>query len=230
MGVSSLDVCRILGTAHYGHGVSGYQQDGRRAVGGPMVWTDKVRACVDWSEEDRARLAEVRGWLDPRSDEVIEDLGDQLIQVNGARSLMTNARFTRRLRSVLREWLTGVLCGTFDDAYSENRKTLGRKLADVDLGFEDVILLEQMAVERLFELAQERLDGQPQRLSSLMQTLNKAMNCDLALVYDGCLDVRDAEMERALLDRFLTVTGFSPTLYESLVEAWRWNQQQAESA
>jgi len=195
-----------------------------------MVWTDKVRACFDWSEEDRARLAEVRSWLNPRSDEVIEDLGDQLIQVNGARSLMSNARFTRRLRGVIHEWLTGVLSGAFDEAYSDKRRTLGKRLADVDLGFEDVILLEEMARQRLFELAQEQLADQPHRLSSLMQTLNKALSCDLALIYDGCLDIRDAEMERALLDRFLTVTGFSPTLYESLVEAWRWNQQQVEGA
>ena len=195
-----------------------------------MVWTDKVRSCFDWSDEDRARLAELRSCLNPRRDEVIEDLGDQLIQVNGARSLMSNARFTRRLRGVIHDWLTGVLSGAFDETYSDERRTLGKKLADVDLGFEDVILLEEMARQRLFELVQEQLGDQPHRLSSLMQTLDKAMSCDLALVYDGCLDIRDAHMERAMLDRFLTVTGFSPTLYESLAEAWRWNQQQAESA
>jgi hypothetical protein len=195
-----------------------------------MVWTDKVRSCFDWSEQDRARLAELRDWLDPRSEEIIEDLGDQLVQFDGVGPLMTNTRFARRLRGVLREWLTGLLDGTFDDAYIDKRKALGQKLAEVDLTFEDVILLEGMTRQRLFELAREQLDGQPQRLSSMMHTLNKALNCDLALVYAACLDIRDAEMERTMLDRFLTVTGFSPTLYESLVEAWRWNQQQAESA
>jgi hypothetical protein len=119
----------------------------------------------------------------------------------------------------------GLLDGTFDDATIEKRQALGRKLADVDLAFEDVILLEGRARQHLFELAQQKLVDQPQRLSSMMHTLNKALDCDLALVYVGCLDIRDAEMERALLDRFLAVTGFSPTLYESLVEAWRWSQQ-----
>jgi hypothetical protein len=195
-----------------------------------MVWTDKVRSCVDWSKQDRARLAELRGWLDPRREEIIDDLGDQLIQFDGVQPLMTNARFARRLRGVVREWLTGLLVGTFDEVYVDKRITLGQKLAEVDLAFEDVILLEGIMRQHLFEVAQERLDGQPQRLSSMMHTLNKALNCDLALVYTGCLDIRDAEMERALLDRFLTVTGFSPTLYESLVEAWRWKQQQPEPA
>lgn len=190
-----------------------------------MVWTEKVRSCVDWSEQDRARLAELRDWLAPRTEEIIADLGEQLIQFNGVRPLMTNARFARRLHTVLREWLTGLLDGTFDEATIEERQALGRKLADVDLAFEDVILLEGMARQRLLELAQENLDGQPLRLSAMMHTLNKALDCDLALVYVGCVDIRDEEMERALLDRFLAVTGFSPTLYESLVEAWRWTQQ-----
>jgi hypothetical protein len=193
-----------------------------------MVWTEKVRSCVDWSEQDRARLAELRDWLTPRGEEIVEGLGEQLIQFNGVRPLMTNARFARRLHTVLREWLTGLLHGTFDDTHIEERQALGRKLADVNLAFEDVILLEGIARQRLFELAQEKLEGQPRRLSAMMHTLNKALDCDLALVYVGCLDIREAEMERALLDRFLTVTGFSPTLYESLVEAWRWSQQQPE--
>jgi hypothetical protein len=190
-----------------------------------MVWTEKVRSCVDWSEQDRTRLAKLHDWFAPRSEEFVEVLGEQLIQLNGVRPLMTNTRFARRLHGVLREWLVGLLDGAFDDAHIEERQALGRKLADVDLAFEDVILLEGMVRRRLFELAQEKLDGQPRRLSSMMHTLNKALDCDLALVYVGCLDSRDARMEQALLDRFLTVTGFSPTLYESLVEAWRWSQQ-----
>jgi hypothetical protein len=194
-----------------------------------MAWTDRVKLCVDWSDQDRARLAELRDWLDPRSEEVIDELGDRLIEFNGVAPLMTNARFARRLRSVLQEWLVGVLDGTFGEAYVDGRKALGQRLATVDLGFEDVILLEGITRQRLFELAQEKLHGQPQRLSCMMHTLNKALNCSLALVYAGCIDVRDAEMERTLLDRFLTVTGFSPTLYENLFEAWRWNQQRAES-
>ena len=45
---------------------------------------------------------------------------------------------------------------------------------------------------------------------------------DLALIYSAYLEVRSTEMERALLDRFLAVTGFSRTLYENLAEAREW--------
>jgi len=189
-----------------------------------MAWADKARLCVDWGEEDWARLDELRTWLDSRAEEMIEDLAVRLIKSNGAQPLMRNARFTQRLRDVLREWLTGLVEGPSDDGHAERRRALGQRLADVDLTFEDVILLEEMTRQRLFTLAQRRLGEKPQELSSTIHTLNKAMTYDRGLVYAGCLDLHDAQLEHTLLDRFLTVTGFSPSLYESLAEAWHWNQ------
>ncbi|MEA3374593.1 MAG: protoglobin domain-containing protein [Chloroflexota bacterium] len=189
---------------------------------GWMAWAEKVRSCVDWSEGDRARLQEVRGWLDADRERMIEDLGEQVVEFNGAQALKTNARFMRRLHGLLREWLEGLLGGTFDGPSVRGREALGRELAHVDLTFEDVILLEGMTRERLYAVARERLEGQPDRLSAIMDTLNKAFTRDLALIYAGYVDLHNAELERALLDRFLTITGFSPTLYDSLAEAARW--------
>jgi hypothetical protein len=190
-----------------------------------MAWADKARVCVDWREEDQARLAELRRWLESEQEEMIEDLADRLIKSNGAQPLMRNARFVQRLHDVLREWLMGLMKGPFDDGRAERRLALGQRLANVDLTFEDVILLEAMTHQRLFALAERRVGEQPQELSSTMRTLNKVMTYDRGLVYAGCLDLHDAELEDSLLDRFLTVTGFSPTLYESLVEAWRWSHE-----
>jgi hypothetical protein len=194
------------------------------ADGGPMAWVEKLRSCIDWNEEDQARLADVRALLLSEREETVQDLGERLVASNGTQALIANARFIRRLHGLLDEWLTGLLGGAFDEAYVERRRSLGQELADVDLTFEDVILLEGMARQRIFELAQRRLDARPQRLSSMMHTLDKALSRDLALIYEGYLDVRDAEMEQTLLDRFLAITGFSPTLYDSLAEARRWDQ------
>jgi hypothetical protein len=190
-----------------------------------MTWADKVRLCVEWCETDEERLAELRTWLDPECDDVVEALVEALVGLDGARPLNTSARFARRLRDVLREWLTGTVAGAFDEDRAERRVALGRELADVDLALEDVILLESVAQQRLFTLVQQRLDEEPRKLTSTMQALSKAMTVDRALIYAGCLDLHDEELEQALLDRFLSVTGFSPTLYESLAEAWRWSQE-----
>ncbi len=174
---------------------------------------------VGWDLADRARIAKLRRCLDSDLDEMIKDLGMQLTKFKGTQPLMTNARFARRLHSVLCEWLMGLLDGTFDGKYVKERWAFGRKLVGIDLTFEDVILLEELTRRQLLGFAQKRLGERAQVFSSTMRTLDKAFNIDLALIYSAYLEVRDAEMERVLLDRFLTVTGFSRTLYENLSEA-----------
>jgi len=193
-----------------------------------MGWDDKIRSCVKWREGDQTRLAELRAWLDAERELIVRDLAESLMALNGAQRLTSNARFVRLLHDLLDEWLTGVTAGTFDDDEDgrvERRRALGQKLADVNLTFEDLVLMEGIAQERLFALAQTQLGDEPQRLALMMQALSKAMTYDRALVHAGCLDLHDSELEEALLDRFLTVTGFSPSLYESLAEAWRWNRK-----
>lgn len=193
-----------------------------------MAWVEQLRSCIDWSEGDRARLAEVRDLLDSRREETVETLGEQLVALNGTQALMTNTRFARRLHSVLTDWLMGLLDGAFDEEYVERRRALGQELADLDLTFEHVILLESIMRQQVFELAQKGLNAQPERLSTVMHTLDKALRRDLVFIYEGYLDFRDAKMEQSLLDRFLTITGFSPTLYDSLAEAWRWEHEQGD--
>jgi len=187
-----------------------------------MAWFDKVKTCFGWNLADQARIEQLSRCLDSDLAEVVEVLGRQLVQFKGTQPLMANPRFVQRLHGVLSEWLAGLFVGTFDEEYVRGRWAFGRKLVEIDLMFEDVILLEGLARTKIFEFAQSRLGKRPQLLSSTMRTLDKALNLDLALIYSAYLEVRDAEMERTLLDRFLTVTGFSRTLYENLAGTRGW--------
>jgi hypothetical protein len=183
-----------------------------------MAWFDKVRTCVEWDLTDQVRITKLRHCLDSSLTEVIESLGEQLVRFKGMRFLMVNARFVQRLHDVLREWLVGLLDGTFDDEYVQRRWAFASGLGEIDLRFEDIILLRELTWCQLFEVAQgcNCLGEDPQKLSSTMRALDKALNLDLALIYSVCLEVHNAEMERVLLDRFLRITGFSRTLYENL--------------
>jgi len=195
------------------------------------VWFDKIKMFVGWESSDQARMDQLRCCLDSDLTEVIEVLGKQLSRLKGTQPLMANARFVQRLHGVLREWLMGLLGATFDGEYAMQRWAFGRKLIEMDLTFEEFILLEGLARVHLLQLVQQKIEEPPQELSSTMCTLDKALNLDMALIYSAYLEVRDAEMERALLDRFLAITGFSRTLYENLAEARDWSvkgQLQAE--
>lgn len=190
-----------------------------------MAWFEKVKTCIGWDLADQARIAELQRCLDSDLAEVIEALAKQLARLKGTQPLMANARFVQRLHGVLREWLTGLLAGTFDWEHAKGRSTLGRKLVEIDLTFEDVILLSGLARAQLSEFAQKALGGHPQVLLSTMCALDKALNLDLALIYSTYREIHDAQLERTLLDRFLAITGFSRTLYENLAEARVWSEE-----
>ena len=83
--------------------------------------------------------------------------------------------------------------------------------------------MEGLTRKKLLEVAQVRQNGGSEPLSDMMRALDKVLCLDLALIHNGYIQIRDAEIERSLLDRFLAVTGFSRTLYENLAEAQEWN-------
>lgn len=183
------------------------------------AWFNVVETFVGWNEDDRARIAELRHCLNHRRADIIDTLGKQLTQIRNMQPLMSNARFVSRLYSVLGEWLNGLLNGAFDEERVQERIAFGKNLRDRDLTFEDIILLNGLVRRQLFDLAQEQPCPGSATLSSVMYTLDKSLTLDMILIYSGYRRVREAEMERALLDRFITVTGFSRTLYENLAEA-----------
>jgi hypothetical protein len=188
-----------------------------------MVSLDKVKMCVDWSATDQAQISDLQRWLNSDLQKVIEAVGRYLVQFKDAQPLLTNTRFVERLHGVLHKWLTGPLLGTFDEAYAQTRWALVNELVEVGLTFEDVILMKALARRQLLELAQAHLNGNPEGLTTTMGALDKAMCLDMALIYSGYTQVRDAEIERSMLDRFLAITGFSRTLYENLAEAREWS-------
>jgi hypothetical protein len=188
------------------------------------VWLDKVKTCIGWDTVDQAQVSDLRTALNSDLHEVVETLGSRLVQLKDAQSLMTNTRFVQRLHGVLREWLTGPLGGAFDEAYAQARWALVHKLMEVGLTFEDIIFVEGLAHERLLALAQARLSAGAEELGATARALDKALRLDLALIHGGYIQARDAEIERATLDRFLAITGFSRTLYENLAEAREWGE------
>ena len=187
-----------------------------------MAWFEKIKTSVQWDTADHTRISKLRQCLDTDLVEVVEALSTYLAQFKDEQSLMANARFVERLHSVLQEWLTGPLDGTFDEEYARGRQALVQRLIEVDVTFEDVILLEGLTREKLLQLAQANLNGGSEPLSGTMRALDKALRLDLALIHTGYIQARDAEIERSLLDRFLAITGFSRTLYENLAEAREW--------
>ena len=186
-----------------------------------MSWADRAKSCIGWDERDAEGLASLWEWLAPEKDELVDLLVEGVTQLDGVPRLLRNGRFTGRLHALVEEWLLGVLAPAYDDVErQERRRDLGRRLARIDVCFEEVMLLEAMAHGRLLALISKNQDGGADQLSLMLGALQKALSYDRGLVHAGYVEFRDSEMEQALLDRFLSITGFSPSLYEGLAETW----------
>ena len=186
-----------------------------------MSWAERAESCIGWDENNEERLASLREWLAPHEDEVVDALVGQVTQLDGVPQLLRNGRFTRRLHALVEEWLSGLLVPAYQDVeHLERRRDLGCRLARLDISYEEVMLMEALAHRQLVNIADKHLDGHADELSSTLSALHTALTYDRGLVHAGFAELRDSEMEQALLDRFLAITGFSPSLYEGLAETW----------
>ena len=187
-----------------------------------VAWLERARQGCGWTADDERRIDAIRQWVTPEVAEIITLLTGRLVQLKETQPLMSNTRFVKRLHEVLQEWFLGLLESPLEQASLDHKVALGRKFVEIELEFEDIILLESMAHAQLQALVRGNVEADAEEFVPTMDTLNKALCLHLALLHRGYFKVRDAVMERTMLDRFLAVTGFSRTLYENLAGSREW--------
>jgi len=191
-----------------------------------MSWADRAKGCIGWDETDEERLARLREWLVSEEDELVDVLVERVTELDGVPALLKTGRYKGRLHALVDEWLSGLVTPAYDDAERQERRwDLGRRFARLDIGYEGVMLLEAMAHERLLAVVTKNLGGRADQFAPTLSALHKALTYDRGLVHAGFADLRDKEMEQGLLERFLLITGFSPSLYEGLAETWEEGQK-----
>jgi len=179
-----------------------------------MTSFDKAISCIGWDDTDQARIDELGLSLDGQLDELIESLAEDLVQFKEAQSLTANTRYVQRLHGAIGEWLEGLLDGGFDETHIESRCAFVERALEIDLKFDDFLMLETFV--------RHRLGGDGALFGNGVTVLDKALCLDLALIHSCYTQQREAKMERELLDQFLRITGFSRSLYENLAEARGW--------
>ena len=186
------------------------------------AWLERARQGCKWTANDEKRINAIQEWVIPEVTEIIRLLTGWLVQLKETQPLMSNARFVKQLHEVLQEWFLGLLESPLEQDSLDHKAALGRRFVEIELEFEDIILLERMAHAQLQALVLGNLGADAGEFALTMDTLNRALCLHLALLHRGYFKVRDADMERTMLDRFLTVTGFSRTLYENLAGSREW--------
>ncbi|MCJ7739425.1 MAG: hypothetical protein MUQ10_19280 [Anaerolineae bacterium] len=143
-------------------------------------------------------------------------LQSQLVFFKRMQPLMLNTRCADTLHRVLRDRMDGLLLADCSESYGEHRVLTVQRLASLDLALADIILLGDLVRRELLALARKRLGGDDAAMPAMQEAIDQSISLDLMVVCNICQQLHDEEMEKALLDLLLSVTGFSRSLYEGL--------------
>jgi signal transduction histidine kinase len=147
----------------------------------------ELQQYVGWSEADTRRLETVRPVLEPHFRAVIDDFYAEIERHPDARRVITGGEEQiERLKGTLRGWLLGLLTGPHDAEFVSRRFQVGRR--HVEIGLEQVytnVALSRIRSGLIRQLVDHWPDGEPTPLWAAIETLNKLLDLDLAVIEDA---------------------------------------------
>jgi signal transduction histidine kinase len=145
-----------------------------------------LQSYVDWSERDAERIRELRPLLEPHLAEVVTDFYAAIDRYEATRRVLRGGSDqSERLREALKRWLWDLLSGPYDSGYVSRRWRAGWR--HVEIGLPAVFTHVAMARLR-FKLAEVLRCVWPasaEQLNDSMESLNKLLDLDLALIEDA---------------------------------------------
>lgn len=172
--------------------------------------TQEIEQYVAWSPADAQRLTTLRPHLIPALAELAEDFYREIQKHPRAARVMTGGLAqVDRLKGTLVRWMDELLAGEYGPEYAAARGRVG--LRHVEIGLPQVFTSAALARLRtglLQALCRNGLAAEipPATLSSWVQSLNKRIDIDLAIiaaVYEAEFVRRQTDLERARLEAVL---------------------------
>jgi len=155
----------------------------------PVELTQKyheLQSYVGWTNDDLQRVASVRDVLLAQADPLIDDFYDEIQRHPRAVQVITGgSEQIARLKVTLRQWLHQLLTGPYDHEYVVLRSNVGRR--HVTIGLDQVYV--SAAISRLRNGFSQQLQadwqGSTEELCRTMESLNKLLDLDLAIIEDA---------------------------------------------
>ncbi len=141
---------------------------------------------VAWSDGDALRIAAVRERLLGRSAKIIDDFYEEISKHPAASQVITGGETqVAQLKSSLRQWLRQLLTGPYDADYLALRNKVGQR--HVSIGLDQVYTCVALSRMRngLIRLLSETWQDSPDELLLTIQSLNKLLDLDQAIIEDA---------------------------------------------
>jgi signal transduction histidine kinase len=158
----------------------------------------ELQSYVRWSDDDVCRLSAVAARLEPYLPRLIDDFYDEIERHPDARKVITGGPAQiERLKGTLNRWVRELLAGRYDEDYVLRRWKVGWR--HVEIGLDQVYT--NVALSRLragLTLAiQQTWEGEPGLLRETVQSLNKLLDLDLAIIEDAYQTEYMSRLQRA---------------------------------
>ncbi|MEI7606538.1 MAG: globin-coupled sensor protein [Rhodospirillaceae bacterium] len=164
---------------------------------------DRIR-FLKIDEQTKSALREFSQVLAPKIDAILDDFYAYARSVPATAALLGNAERVSRARSLQKEhWLKKVFTGTFDEGYMAQVRKIGETHQRIGLEPNWYSGAYCFTLNKLVELAAVTYRRNPERLSQVLQAINRAIFLDMELATSVYIEVNT----QALIQRELGSTA-----------------------
>jgi PAS domain-containing protein len=166
-----------------------------------------LQAYVGWTPADEARIVAAGGMAASHFPELVEDFYAEIQRHPAASRVITGGQAQiDRLKQTLKQWLSELVAGPYDEHYVARRWRVG--LRHVEIGLPQVYTAAAMARLRngLIRVLRSHWKDDEAALALTLLSLNKLVDLDLAIIsdaYETDYVRRQQEAERERLDDVL---------------------------
>jgi PAS domain S-box-containing protein len=146
----------------------------------------ELQEYVAWTAADRQRIAVAFRLVAPHFPQLVDDFYAEIQRHPNASRVLTGGRpQIDRLKLTLTAWLRELFSGPYDQAYVARRWGVGLK--HVEIRLPQVFASAALARLRnaMIQFLAEQWHGDPTELSDVVQSLNKLLDLDLAIISDA---------------------------------------------
>lgn len=143
----------------------------------------QLQRYVGWEIADVDRIRSIADLVTPHFHYLIDDFYAEIQRHPAAAQVITGgAEQIQRLKGTLYQWLVELVSGQYDEAYVSRRSRVGWR--HVEIGLDQVYT--NVALSRLrsglIRVLQQSWTGEPSQLATVIQSLNKLLDLDLAII------------------------------------------------
>jgi signal transduction histidine kinase len=143
----------------------------------------ELRAYVGWEEGDADRLAALKPFLEPSFDAIIDDFYEEVARHPKAVRVITGGDDQiARLKKTLREWLSDLFAGPYNEQFVERRFRVGQRHVEIQLDQFYANVAMSRIRGRLFEALAEHPPESVKERDAAIRSLNRILDLDSAII------------------------------------------------